>query len=124
MLDVPRQTKGRGAATTAGAGCHNANRPWSSRLRGGNQIRKAAPVVRAKDEPDADEFWNCRAVPLCLPPRFLPGRRRTPISQIEALDIAHQFSFGGRGGGGGGKLVAMRGPGQDEATADPLQRDV
>ena len=68
---------------------YNANRRQISGLRSGYQIRKAASVVLAEDEPDSDEFWNRRAVPLCLPPRFLPGTRRTPISEIEPLDITH-----------------------------------
>ena len=68
---------------------NNANRLQISRLRSGNQIRKPASVVLAKDQPDSDELWNRRPVPLCLPPRFLPRRRVTPISEIEPLDIAH-----------------------------------
>src|SRR5207248_6089641 len=67
MLDVPRQIRGKARQRRCAPGRYNANRLQISRLRSGYQIRKAAPVVRAEYEPDSDELWDRRAVPLCLP---------------------------------------------------------
>src|SRR6516165_8198009 len=89
ILDVRRQIRRQGAGTTGRAESYHANRRQISRLGSGYQIRKAASVVLAEDEPDSDEFWNRRTIPLCLPPCFLPGTGRTPISEIEPLDIGH-----------------------------------
>src|SRR5271166_2270825 len=113
-----------------------ARRPWrapsarqriaarSLRLRSGDQIGKAAPVVLAKDEPNADELGNRRTIPLRLPTRLLPARRRAPIGEVEPLDIADQLGLAGLRGRGGGQLVAMRRPIQDEPSAVELERDI
>src|SRR5271165_3859404 len=124
MLDLPRQIRGEARQPRRSPSHITRIAARSSRLRSGDQIWKAAPIVLAEDEPDADKFGNCRAIPLCLPTRFLPGRRRTPISEIEAPDITQQFGFGGLRGRGVGQLVAMRGPTQDEPSAAELERDV
>src|SRR3954452_5432299 len=62
--------KGEARRQRRAASGNSANRLQISRLRSGDQIRKAASVVLAEDQADSDESWNRGAVPLCLPPLF------------------------------------------------------
>src|SRR5215472_4701174 len=86
VTSAGRRDRAEGAATRIAA---------PSELRRSDQIREATPISFGEEKAEADQFGDPRSFPLRLPACLLSRGRRTPVSELDAINSADHLGFSG-----------------------------